>query len=249
MSLQRFSLSADVTQRFCVLLALDGLRGIWRDMGLLDISLDLVTTAATDAVRTVQPAFKSPSHDVAEALLNGVEAAGGDAAVRVVWQWFEGLGGAPHAQSLAYWAAWMQDHAGGALVPGMPDDWLDAMLTSYQQDVLAVNAAFLVMLKAKVAPLPLSDWDMGLHADHHLCFQALADDAAGVTLLALQAEQDCRLMTAFVRKWAQMVPGPMQQDLWRGVSDNLATADPMVTPALAKLPPYDMGTLHALGDH
>jgi hypothetical protein len=159
------------------------------------------------------------------------------------------LDGAPHAQSLAYWAAWMQGHANGASVEGMTDDWLDAMLTSYQQDVLAVNAAFLAGLKAKVAALPLSDWDMGLHADHHLCFQAVADDATGITLLALQAEHALRLMTTFVRKWAQMVPGEMQQDLWRGVSADLATVDPAMTQALAKLPPFGAGVLHALGDH
>lgn len=249
MTLQRFSIAPATSQRYCVLLALDGLQGIWRDMGLVDVDTYLVTAAAQDAVRKVGPLAATPSHDVAEAVLNAVEAAGGPDAVRVVWQWFETLGGAPHSESLRYWAAWMQDHADGADVPGMNTDWLEAVLVSCQQDVVTVNAAFLAGLKAKLAPLPLSDWDMGLHADHQLCYHATGDDASGVTLLALQAEQHCRLMTAFMRKWAQMVPAPMQQDLWRGVSANLAARGGVMAPALAKLPPFEAGILHALGDH
>jgi hypothetical protein len=249
MALQRFSIAPATSQRFCVLLALEGLQAIWRDMGLVEVDSYLVTGAAQDAVRKVGPMAATPSHDVAEAVLNAVEAAGGPDAVRVVWQWFETLGGVPHTESLRYWAAWMQDHAEGAYIPEVNTDWLDAMLVSYQQDVHAVNTAFLAGLKAKLAPLPLSDWDMGLHADHQLCYVATGDDASGITLLALQTEQHCRLMTVFMRKWAQMVPAPMQQDLWRGVSANLATQGGVMAPALAKLPPFDAVILHALGDH
>ena len=49
--------------------------------------------------------------------------------------------------------------------------------------------------------------------------------------------------------YAQMVPAPMHQDLWRGVSANLARRDRDMAPALATLPPFDAGSLHALGDH
>jgi hypothetical protein len=249
MSLQRFSIAPATSQRFCVLLALDGLQGIWGALGLTDVNANLVTVAAQQAVRKVGPVAATPSHDVAEAVLNAVEAAGGPDAVRVVWQWFETLGGAPHRESLQFWAAWLQDHVDGADVPDMDADWLAAILASYQQDVQAVNVAFLAGLKASLAPLPLSDWDMGLHADHQLCYVAAGGDASGVTLLALQAEQQCRLMTAFLRNWAQMVPVAMQQDLWRGVSADLAARDAMMAPAFATLPPFDAGILHALGDH
>jgi hypothetical protein len=200
-------------QRFIVLMSLDSLQGVWKDLNLDIESIDGMMRAARQTILRTKPTADAPRPEVATDFLATLESFCGTSAAKSLQVWLETLDGRPHDQSFRYWNGWLSQYQHKQAIPGLDTEWTRQLLPAYRRAVVLPRQAFSLHLKEKVLPIWLSDWDLHIHAAFNICYFATGRFASSVAFTELELEKGNRLSIAFIKEWAQKLPPRFQNDL------------------------------------